>query len=78
MLQCIQGPVALNKAVGDEVLVLQLDPGVSDESHHGLVVDHNLAAAGAFDHLARPLVHDLGGEVLCPAGGAIQVATLET
>ena len=60
------------------MLVLQLDPGVSDESHHGLVVDHNLAAAGAFDHLARPLVHDLGGEVLCPAGGAIQVATLET
>ena len=60
------------------MLVLQLDPGVGDESHHSLVVDDDLAAARALDHLARPLVHDLGGEVLCPAGGAIQVTTLET
>jgi len=70
-------PVALDKAVGDEVLVLQLDPGVGDKSHHGLVVDDDLAAAGALDHLAGSLVHYLGGEVFGPAGRAIQVPTLE-
>ena len=76
--QYFQGPVALDKAVGDEMLVLQLDPGVGDKGHHRLVVDDDLTAARALDHLARPLVHDLGGEVLCPAGGAIQVTTLKT
>ena len=60
------------------MLVLELDPGVGDEGHDGLVIDHDLAAARALDHLARTLVHDLGCEVLCPAGGAIQVATLKT
>ena len=76
--QYFKVPVALDKAVGDEVLVLQLDPGVGDESHHGLVIDHNLAAARTLDHLARPLVHYLRREVFCPARGAIKVATLKT
>ena len=59
------------------MLVLQLDPWVSDESHHCLVIDDDFAAARALDHLACPLVHDLGGEVLRPARGAVQVAALE-
>ena len=73
-----QGPVTLDKAVGDQMLVLQLDPWVSDESHHCLVIDDDFAAARALDHLARPLVHYLGCEVFCPAGGAVQVTTLKT
>ena len=59
--------VALHEAVGDEVLVLELDPGVGDERHHGLVVHHDVAGPGALDHLAGALVHDLGGEILGPA-----------
>ena len=59
--------VALHEAVGDEVLVLKLDPGVGDERHHGLVVHHDVAGPGALDHLAGALVHDLGGEILGPA-----------
>ena len=70
-------PVALDKAVGDQVLVLQLDPWVTDQGHHRLVVHHNVAVAGALDHLARPLVHDLSSEVLRPAAGAVQVAALQ-
>ena len=35
-------------------------PGVGDERHDGLVVDHDVAAAGALDHLTGALVHDLG------------------
>ena len=69
--------VALHEAVGDEVLVLQLDSWVSDQRHHSLVVDDDLAVARALDHLAGPLVHDLGGEVLRPARGAVQVAALK-
>ena len=59
--------VALHEAVGDEVLVLELDPGVGDERHHGLVVHHDVAGPGALDLLAGALVHDLGGEILGPA-----------
>ena len=72
-----QQPVALDEAVCDEVLVLQLDLRVCDEGDHGLVVHHDVAAAGALDHLAGSLVHYLGGEVFGPAGRAIQVPTLK-
>ena len=60
------------------MLVLQLHSWVSDQRHHSLVVDDDLAVARALDHLAGPLVHDLGGEVLRPARGAVQVAALKT
>ena len=66
-----QQPVALDEAVGDEVLVLQLHPGLRDQRHHGLVVHHDVAVPGTLDHLAGALVHDLGGEVLRPARSAI-------
>ena len=72
-----QEPVALDEAVGDEMLVLQLDPWVGDESDHSLVVHHDVAAPGALDHLTGSLVNDLGGEVLSPALGAEQVAALK-
>ena len=72
-----QQPVADHEAVGDEVLVLELDPGVGDEVHDGLVVHDDVAAAlHALDHLAGALVHDLVGEVLRPALGAVQVTAL--
>ena len=70
-----QEPVALDEAVGDEMLVLQLDPGVGDESDHSLVVHHDVAAPGALDHLTGSLVHYLGGEVLDPTLIAIEVTT---
>ena len=59
------------------MLVLELHPGVGDQSHHGLVVHHDVAGAGALDHLAGALVHNLGGEVLGPALGAVEVAALQ-
>ena len=46
-------------------------PWIGDQRHHRLVVDDYLAAAGALDHLACTLVHDLGGKVLRPARSAI-------
>ena len=46
-------------------------PWIGDQRHHRLVVDDDLAAAGALNHLARTLVHDLGGKVLRPARSAI-------
>ena len=49
------------------MLVLELDLGVCDESHHSLVIHHDVAGPGALDHLAGALVHDLGGEILGPA-----------
>ena len=70
-------PVALDKAVGDQVLVLQLRPGLRDQRHHGLVVHHDVAEPGTLDHLAGALVNDLGGEILHPAGGAVLVAALQ-
>ena len=73
----LEQSVALHEAVGDEVLVLELDPGVCDEGHHGLVIHHDVAGPGALDHLRGALVHDLGGEVLSPALGAEQMSTLE-
>jgi len=60
------------------MLVLELHPGVRYQGHHRLIVDDNLAAARALDHLTGSLIHDLGGEVLGPAGGAVQVAALQT
>ena len=59
------------------MLVLELDPGVGDQGHHGLVVHHDVAVPRALDHLAGSLVYDLGGEVLGPALGAEQVAALQ-
>ena len=59
------------------MLVLELNPGVGDQGHHGLVVHHDVAGAGALDHLAGALVHYLGGEILSPALGAVQVTTLQ-
>ena len=59
------------------MLVLELDSWVADERHNGLVRHHDVAAARTLDHLTGALVHDLGGEVLGPAGGAVQVATLQ-
>ena len=73
----LEKSVALHEAVGDEVLVLELDPGVCDEGHHGLVIHHDVAGPGALDHLRGALVHDLGGEVLSPALGAEQMPALE-
>ena len=74
----LEQSVALHEAVGDKVLVLELDPGVCDEGHHGLVIHHDVAGPGALDHLRGALVHDLGGEVLSPALGAEQMPALET
>ena len=59
------------------MLVLELDPGVGDQGHHGLVVHHDVAGPGTLDHLAGALINNLGGEVLCPALGAEQVAALQ-
>ena len=72
-----QQTVALHEAVSDQVQLLQLHPGVADQGYHSVVVHHDVAVARALDHLAGSLVHDLGGEVLCPAAGAVQVATLQ-
>ena len=58
------------------MLVLELDPGVRDQVHHGLVVHDDLAVAGAAEG-HRPVVHDLGGQVVRPALGAEQVAALQ-
>ena len=74
----LEKSVTLHEAIGDEVLVLELDLGVCDEGHHCLVIHHDVAGPGALDHLRGALVHDLGGEVLSPAMGAEQMATLET
>ena len=52
-------------------------PWIGDQCHHRLVVDDDLAAAGALNHLAGALIHNLGGEVLGPALGAEQVAALQ-
>ena len=73
----LEQSVTLHKAVGDQVLVLELDPGVCDEGHHRLVIHHDVAGPGTLDHLRGALVHNLGGEVLSPALGAEQVSALE-
>ena len=73
----LEQSVALHEAVGDQVLVLELDPGVCDEGHHRLVIHHDVAGPGTLDHLRGALVHNLGGEVLGPALGAEQVTTLQ-
>ena len=58
------------------MLVLELDFGIFDESHNGLIVDKDLTS-GTLYALGGSLVHDLGHEVASPAGGAVLVATLQ-
>jgi len=68
--------VALDEAVGDQMLVLEFHLGVADQVHHCLIIDNYVATARTFYHLTRTLVHDLGGEVLSPATGAVEMTTL--
>ena len=71
-------PTHLDKVVGDEMLVLQLDLGVVDQLGDGLVVDQDVALARRTgDGLTGALVHDLGRQVLGPAGRAVDVAALQ-
>ena len=59
------------------MLVLQLHPRVCDQVHHCLVVHDDLAVARASEG-DRPVVDYLGCQVVSPALGAEQVATLQT
>ena len=58
------------------MLVLELDPGVRDQVHHGLVVHDDLAVARASEG-DRTVVDYLGGQVVRPALGAEQVTALQ-
>ena len=56
--------VALDKAVGDELLVLELDPGLLDQVHDGLVIHHNVTLGlRTLNHLTGALVNYLGCQI---------------
>jgi hypothetical protein len=74
-----QQTIALDKAVGDQQLVFEFDTWICHQPHDGHIVDQNVAAVGsAGDGLAQTLLHDFGGQVFGPAGGAKAVATLQS
>ena len=70
--------VALDETVGDEVLVLECNPGVFHEPEDSSVIDEHLTVARrTLNALGRPFVHYLHSEVLRPAVRAVQVPALQ-
>lgn len=74
-----QQAVALDEAVRDQVLVLQLHFGVGDQVHDRLVVHQNVTVGrGARDRVAHALLHDLRGQVVHPAVLAEPMLAVQT
>jgi hypothetical protein len=74
-----QQTIALDKAVGDKLLVLCTNARLCQQIHHSDVIHQNITAmSGACDGLAQSFLHDLCGEVLNPTWFAEAMTTLES